>query len=112
MIESRIETLIRLVLALEIPFGEVFGNKSNGMEFTYNREKVVKRDDEALRKALLRLGCNKDDIKDIMEFIKFKIFMQKLDKLSPSAKENILTDIIISGKVSEETLDYSQSFTK
>ena len=71
----RIETLIRLVLALEIPFGEVFGNKSNGMEFTYNREKVVKRDDEALRKALLRLGCNKDDIKDIMEFIKFKIFI-------------------------------------
>ena len=112
MIESRIETLIRLVLALEIPFGEVFGNKSNGMEFTYNREKVVKRDDEALRKALLRLGCNKDDIKDIMKFIKFKIFMQQLDKLSPAAKDNILTEIIISGNVSEETLDYSQSFTK
>ena len=82
------------------------------MEFTYNREKVVKRDDEALRKALLRLGCNKDDIKDIMKFIKFKIFMQQLDKLSPAAKDNILTEIIISGNVSEETLDYSQSFTK
>ena len=108
----RIETLIRLVLALEIPFGEVFGNKSNGMEFTYNREKVVKRDDEALRKALLRLGCNKDDIKDIRKFIKFKIFMQQLDKLSPAAKDNILTEIIISGNVSKETLDYSQSFTK
>ena len=104
----RIETLIRLVLALEIPFGEVFGHKSNGMDFTYNREKVVKRDDEALRKALLRLGCNKDDIKDIMEFIEFKIFMQKLGKLSPSAKKNILTEIIISGEVSQETLDHVQ----
>ena len=75
-------------------------------------EKVVKRNDEVLRKALLLLGCNKDDIKDIMEFIKFKIFMQKFDKQSSSAKNNILTEIIISGKVSEETLDYSQSFTK
>ena len=108
----RIETLIRLVLALEIPFGEVFGNKSNGMEFTYNREKVVKRDDEALRKALLHLGCNKDDIKDIMEFIEFKIFMQKLGKLSPSAKKNILTEIIISGEVSQETLDHTQNLVK
>lgn len=108
----RIETLIRLVLALEIPFGEVFGNKSNGMEFTYNREKVVKRDDEALRKALLRLGCNKDDIKDIMEFIEFKIYKQKIGKLSPSAKKNVLLEKIISGEVSEETLDYSQTFAK
>ena len=108
----RIETLIRLVLALEIPFGEVFGNKSNGMEFTYNREKVVKRDDEVLRKALLRLGCNKDDIKDITEFIEFKIFMQKLGKLSPSAKKNFLTEIIISGEVSEEKLDQVQTLTK
>ena len=61
-----------------------------------------------LRKALLRLGCNKDDIKDIMEFIEFKIFMQKLGKLSPSAKKNILTEIIISGEVSQETLDHVQ----
>ena len=38
--------------------------------------------------------------------------MQQLDKLSPAAKDNILTEIIISGNVSEETLDYSQSFTK
>lgn len=108
----RIETLIRLVLALEIPFGEVFGHKSNGMDFTYNREKVVKRDDEALRKALLRLGCNKDDIKDIMEFIEFKIYKQKIGKLSPSAKKNVLLEKIISGEVSEETLDYSQTFAK
>ena len=108
----RIETLIRLVLALEIPFGEVFGHKSNGMDFTYNREKVVKRDDESLRKALLRLGCNKDDIKDIMEFIEFKIYKQKIGKLSPSAKKNVLLEKIISGEVSEETLDYSQTFAK
>ena len=108
----RIETLIRLVLALEIPFGEVFGHKSNGMDFTYNREKVVKRDDEALRKALLRLGCNKDDIKDFMEFIEFKIYKQKIGKLSPSAKKNVLLEKIISGEVSEETLDYSQTFAK
>ena len=108
----RIETLIRLVLALEIPFGEVFGHKSHGMDFTYNREKVVKRDDEALRKALLRLGCNKDDIKDIMEFIEFKIYKQKIGKLSPSAKKNVLLEKIISGEVSEETLDYSQTFAK
>lgn len=108
----RIETLIRLVLALEIPFGEVFGHKSNGIDFTYNREKVVKRDDEALRKALLRLGCNKDDIKDIMEFIEFKIYKQKIGKLSPSAKKNVLLEKIISGEVSEETLDHAQTPVK
>ena len=108
----RIETLIRLVLALEIPFGEVFGHKSHGMDFTYNREKVVKRDDEALRKALLRLGCNKDDIKDIMEFIEFKIYKQKIGKLSPSAKKNVLLEKIISGEVSEETLDHAQTPVK
>ena len=43
-----------------------------------------------------------------MEFIEFKIFMQKLGKLSPSAKKNILTEIIISGEVSQETLDHVQ----
>ena len=104
----RIETLIRLVLALGIPFNEIFGRKATGLEFSSKPQKVTVRDDDALRKALLRLGCNKDDIKDIMEFIEFKIFMQKLGKLSPSAKKNILTEIIISGEVSQETLDHVQ----
>ena len=100
------------MLALGIPFNEIFGRKATGLEFSSKPQKLTVRDDDALRKALLRLGCNKDDIKDIMKFIKFKIFMQQLDKLSPAAKDNILTEIIISGNVSEETLDYSQSFTK
>ena len=96
------------MLALGIPFNEIFGRKATGLEFSSKPQKVTVRDDDALRKALLRLGCNKDDIKDIMEFIEFKIFMQKLGKLSPSAKKNILTEIIISGEVSQETLDHVQ----
>ena len=63
----RIETLIRLVLALGIPFNEIFGRKATGLEFTSKPQKVTVRDDEVLRNTLLKMGCDKDDVKDILD---------------------------------------------
>ena len=68
----RIETLIRLTLALGIPFNEIFGKKATGLEFSFNPKVATKRDDELLRNTLLKMGCDKDDIKDILEFVDYK----------------------------------------
>lgn len=109
----RIETLIRLVLALDIPFNEIFGDKATGLELSAKAQKTSKRDDEVLRNTLLKMGCNKDDVKDILEFVEFKMYRQKMSKLSPSAKKNILAEAILNnGEVSEVTLDYNQMQVK
>ncbi len=68
----RIETLIRLILALGIPFNEILGRKATGLEFSFNPEVTTKRDDELLRNTLLKMGCDKDDVKDILEYIDYK----------------------------------------
>ena len=81
----RIETLIRLVLALGIPFNEIFGRKATGLEFTSKPQKVTARDDEVLRNTLLKMGCDKDDVKDILEFIDYKKYRKVVQsKMSKS----------------------------
>ena len=82
----RIETLIRLVLALGIPFNEIFGRKATGLEFTSKPQKVITRDDEMLRNILLKMGCDKDDVKDILEFIDYKKYRKAVQSKMPKAR--------------------------
>ena len=78
----RFETLIKLVLALDIPLHFVFGNKFSGAEFkSIENDIKVKskkpRADEILRNTLLNLGYNKDEMKDIINFAEFTKFKRK-----------------------------------
>jgi len=82
----RIETLIRLVLALGIPFNEIFGRKATGLEFTSKPQKVTVRDDEVLRNTLLKMGCDKDDVKDILEFIDYKKYRKAVQNKMPKSR--------------------------
>ena len=82
----RIETLIRLVLALGIPFNEIFGRKATGLEFTSKPQKVTVRDDEVLRNTLLKMGCDKDDVKDILEFIDYKKYRKVVQSKMPKSR--------------------------
>ena len=79
----RIETIIRLVLALGIPFNEIFGRKAIGLEFSSKPQKVTVRDDEVLRNTLLKMGCDKDDVKDILEFIDYKKYRKVVQSKMP-----------------------------
>ena len=81
-----IETLIRLVLALGIPFNEIFGRKATGLEFTSKPQKVTARDDEVLRNTLLKMGCDKDDVKDILEFIDYKKYRKVVQSKMPKSR--------------------------
>ena len=74
----RIETLIRLTLALGIPFNEILGRKATGLEFTFEPSKTTERNDEILRNTLLKMGCDKDDVKDILEFIDYKKYRKAI----------------------------------
>lgn len=82
----RIETIIRLVLALGIPFNEIFGRKATGLEFSSKPQKVTVRDDEALRNTLLKMGCDKDDVKDILEFIDYKKYRKVVQSKMPKSR--------------------------
>lgn len=67
----RIETLIKLALALNIPLDYLFGNK-----FVHDNECSSKfckkpRQDEIIRTMFLNKGFNKDEVKDIMNFVEF-----------------------------------------
>lgn len=68
----RIETLIKLMIALGIPFNEVFGHKLAGLEFTHNPNQSKKgTEDNPLRQFLSAQGYNKDEIKDIIRYTDF-----------------------------------------
>lgn len=82
----RIETLIRLVLALGIPFNEIFGRKATGLEFTSKPNNATTRDDEVLRNTLLKMGCDKDDVKDILEFIDYKKYRKAVQNKMPKSR--------------------------
>ncbi len=82
----RIETLIRLTLALGIPFNEILGRKAAGLEFTFKSQKTTERDDEILRNTLLKMGCDKDDIKDILEFIDYKKYRKAVLSKMPKGR--------------------------
>lgn len=82
----RIETIIRLVLALDIPFNEIFGRKATGLEFSSKPQKVTVRDDEVLRNTLLKMGCDKDDVKDILEFIDYKKYRKVVQSKMPKSR--------------------------
>ena len=82
----RIETLIRLVLALGIPFGEIFGRKATGLEFSSKSQNAITRDDEVLRNTLLKMGCDKDDVKDILEFIDYKKYRKVVQNKMPKGR--------------------------
>ena len=82
----RIETIIRLVLALGIPFNEIFGRKATGLEFSSKPQMVTVRDDEVLRNTLLKMGCDKDDVKDILEFIDYKKYRKVVQSKMPKSR--------------------------
>lgn len=82
----RIETIIRLVWALGIPFNEIFGRKATGLEFSSKPQKVTVRDDEVLRNTLLKMGCDKDYVKDILEFIDYKKYRKVVQSKMPKSR--------------------------
>lgn len=82
----RIETIIRLVLALGIPFNEIFGRKATGLDFSSKPQKVTVRDDEVIRNTLLKMGCDKDDVKDILEFIDYKKYRKVVQSKMPKSR--------------------------
>ncbi len=69
----RVETLLKIALALEIPLYFIFGNKFVPPEFKYDDKNLHKkpRSEELLRNTLLNLAYNKDEVKDIMNFVEF-----------------------------------------
>ncbi len=66
------------MLALNIPFKEVFGHKLSGMEFTFNPKQTIKiGNDNPLRQFLSAQGYNKDEIKDIIKYTEFVKYSRK-----------------------------------
>ncbi len=101
----RIETLIRLVLALGIKFSEIFGHKSAGLDFHFARKPIPahQRDDEILRTTLLKMGCDKDDLKEILAFIEFKKYQKDMSMhIKPTSNTSKVDLIMNDGVHSEE----------
>lgn len=71
----RIESLIKLAIALDIPMSDIFGSKCYA-DFTLTDIKPFsKLKEEFLKSPFPRLDLNKDEMKEIadfMEYIKFK----------------------------------------
>ena len=72
----RIETLIKLVLALDIPLSHIFGSKCYP-DFVLGKDiKPFKRTkEEMLKSPILHFDLSKDEIKELdnfMDYIKFK----------------------------------------
>ena len=74
------------MLALGILFNEIFGRKATGLEFSSKPQKVTVRDDEVLRNTLLKMGCDKDDVKDILEFIDYKKYRKVVQSKMPKSR--------------------------
>ena len=74
------------MLALGISFNEIFGRKATGLEFSSKPQKVTVRYDEVLRNTLLKMGCDKDDVKDILEFIDYKKYRKVVQSKMPKSR--------------------------
>ncbi len=68
----RYETLIKLCIALEIPLEFIFGAKFVPL-FRFNDKSGVKtpRSHDIIRNTFLNAGFNKDETKEIMNFVEF-----------------------------------------
>lgn len=94
----RIETLIKLMSALDIPYNEIFGKKASDIEFNPSPKKQKSRTDEELRNILLKYGCDKDDIKDIIQFIQFKIFKKNIKTIPQDLRKGLECDFTLDNK--------------
>jgi transcriptional regulator with XRE-family HTH domain len=72
----RIETLIKLMLALNIQFDEIFGLRLKSVNHEIrNRRSPIMIQDNPLHEFLLKIGYGKNEVKDIIkytDFIRFK----------------------------------------
>jgi len=73
----RIETIIKLMTVLKIPYKEVFGHKLAGMDFLFEVNQILKNGDNPLRQFLSTQGFDKDEIKDIIKYTEFVKFSRK-----------------------------------
>lgn len=73
----RVETLIRLALALEIDFNEVF-EKMKILEMTVKNKTTNKNEKIDLALDISKYGYDKNQISEIMDFIKFIDFKTTL----------------------------------
>lgn len=74
----RIETIIKLMTVLDIPYKEVFGHKLAGMDFLFEVNQRIKLGtDNPLRQFLSTQGFDKDEIKDIIKYTDFIKYRRK-----------------------------------
>lgn len=71
----RFDTLVKLVLRLDIPFNEVFGNKffpPPTFMISNNKENnKIKRNDDKMRSIFFDLGYTKKEVREILLFLDF-----------------------------------------
>lgn len=74
----RIETLVKLMMVLDIPYKEVFGHKLAGMDVLFEMNQILKNGtDNPLRQFLSAQGFDKDEIKDIIKYTEFIKYRRK-----------------------------------
>lgn len=72
----RLETLLRLVIALGIPYSEVLGQVA--LEVGVNIEGKEQDSTGMLSNILCDMGLDKNDIKSIFEYIEFRKYKNKI----------------------------------
>lgn len=82
----RIETLIKLLIELEIPLSDIFGSMAY-QDFSMYKGKVIKNymrelEDNAQAPFLLSLDFSKDELKEITDFVAYIKFKRNRNKNS------------------------------
>lgn len=80
----RIETLIKLLIELEIPLSDIFGSMAY-QDFSMYKGKVIKNymrelEDNAQAPFLLSLDFSKDELKEIADFVAYIKFKRNRNK--------------------------------
>ena len=76
----RMDNIINLMLALEMPFEDVFGAKVQEAKLNYTAKPTQKRDDEQLSNLLLKMNLDKNDIEAAIEYIDFLKYRKTVKK--------------------------------
>ena len=73
----RTEVLLKLVYALEIPYGKLFNEFIPGTGFIYSKSEESKGKLPSLENMIKSVGLGNLDAKEVLSFIEFKKFQNK-----------------------------------
>ena len=76
----RMDNIINLMVALKMPFEDVFGTKVGEAKLNYTAQPTQKRDDVQLSNLLLKMNLDKNDIEDVIEYVDFLKYRKALKR--------------------------------